>query len=96
MNDTQNFSIISGIGDAGAQISFMHVQLAPERFSVEREGNFPSVVSDAKMTTNGFTVGQRNRAMMHAALDAWIDKNGLPDNLLATDEQCARFNGEQK
>ncbi len=85
----RNFTMISGFGRPGCSA---RIDLDAVEFVITRDSKFDVLMDDPLKTSNGFTVGQRNRAFLHAALDAWIDNTDMPEGLNATDEQCARFN----
>lgn len=88
------YTIMSGFG--GGFSSYAHVEFDRDEFKVMRDSEFPKLMNNPLKTDNGFTVGQRNRAFLHALLDAWIDDTDVDESLNATDEQCARFNGGTK
>jgi hypothetical protein len=85
----QGYTIISGFNRPS---SYAHIDSDRDEFSIKRDSEFSGLINDPLKTSNGFTVGQRNRAFLHVLLDTWIDRVDMPDDLLATDEQCARFN----
>lgn len=84
---TQEYCIVSAYGNGSA----VSLKLEEKKFSVSRDDGFQELIGNKLKTTNGFTVGQRNRAALHAALDAWIDKHEASLDP-ASNEQCERFN----
>lgn len=85
----QTYTLISGYSRPS---SYAHIDMDPDEFVINRDSEFQGLMNDSLKTKNGFTVGQRNRAFLHALLDSWIDRVEMPEDLHATDEQCARFN----
>jgi hypothetical protein len=90
----RNYTLMSGFSRMFN--SNAHVEMKRYLFTIERDDEFKKLMSNSLKTDNGFTIGQRNRAFLHAVLDAWIDDSELDESLNATDEQCARFNGACK
>jgi hypothetical protein len=93
MTKKTNYTMISGHTRPG---SYASIEFDEHEFFIKRDSEFPILMNNPLKTSNGFTVGQRNRAFLHAVLDAWIDGVEMPDDLHATDEQCARFNEGNK
>jgi hypothetical protein len=85
----QNYAMICVNGGMEATTD---INVDGGEFKINRRSEFSKLMNNPLMTTNGFTVGERNRAFLHAVLDAWIDSVEMPEDLHATDEQCARFN----
>ena len=54
--------------------SFVHIKTSDERIEFFCDTGFGSLFTKKLKTDNGQTVGERNRAELHARLDAWIDK----------------------
>jgi len=54
------------IGDIG-------VKMSEERIEFSSSKGFGSLLTNPRMTDNGQTVGERNRAWLHAKLDAWLE-----------------------
>jgi hypothetical protein len=86
----QQYTILPGFG--GEFSSYAHIEMDRDEFKIMRDSEFGKLANNPLKTTNGFTVGQRNRAFLHTLLDAWIDNSEVHDSLTATEEQCARFN----
>lgn len=89
----RNYTLISGSGQTS---SFANINMDRDDFKIQRDSEFALLVNNQLMTTNGFTVGQRNRAFLHMLLDDWIDRATERDDMVATDDECARFNPQEK
>jgi len=62
-------------------IGAIGIKITKERIEFSSDTGFGRLLTDPRMTDNGQTVGERNRAWLHAKLDAWLDgtfeeKNG--------------------
>jgi hypothetical protein len=49
------------------------VRTALERIEFSSSNGFGHLLTNPRMTDNGQTVGERNRAYLHEKLDAWLD-----------------------
>jgi len=49
------------------------VKTALERIEFSSSKGFGRLLTNPLMTDNGQTVGERNRAWLHAKLDAWLE-----------------------
>jgi len=49
------------------------VKITEERIEFSSDG-FGRLLTNPLKTDNGQTIGERNRAYLHAKLDAWLDK----------------------
>jgi len=58
--------------ESGA-LGIIGVKTALERIEFSSSKGFGSLLTNPRMTTNGQTAGERNRAWLHAKLDAWLD-----------------------
>jgi hypothetical protein len=54
------------IGDIG-------VKTMLEKVEFSSSNGFGRLLTNPRMTDNGQTIGERNRAWLHAKLDAWLD-----------------------
>ena len=54
--------------------TFVHIKTSDDRIEFCTTTGFGSLFTKELKTDNGQTVGERNRAELHARLDAWIDK----------------------
>ncbi len=61
--------------ESGA-LGIIGVKTALEQIEFSSNKGFGRLLTDPRMTTNGQTIGERNRAWLHAKLDAWITMNG--------------------
>jgi hypothetical protein len=55
-------------------IGVIGIKITEERIEFSSDG-FGRLLTDPLKTDNGQTIGERNRAYLHAKLDAWLDKN---------------------
>jgi len=55
-------------------LKFIGIKTSDERIEFSCDTGFGSIFTKELKTDNGQTVGERNRADLHARLDAWIDK----------------------
>lgn len=56
-------------------IGTIAVKMTEEKIEFFSDNGFGNLLTNPLMTTNGQTVGERNRAELHARLDAWLDGN---------------------
>jgi hypothetical protein len=49
------------------------IKTSDERIEFIAEKGFGKLITNPLKTDNGLTVGERNRALLHRRLDAWID-----------------------
>jgi len=49
------------------------VKISEERIEFFSETGFGRLLTNPLMTNNGQTIGERNRAFLHAKLDAWLN-----------------------
>ena len=49
------------------------IKTSDERIEFIAEGGFGKLMNNPLKTDNGLTVGERNRALLHRRLDAWLD-----------------------
>ena len=49
------------------------IKTSDERIEFIAEKGFGKLMTNPLKTDNGLTVGERNRALLHRRLDAWID-----------------------
>ena len=49
------------------------IKTSDERIEFIAEEGFGKLMSNPLKTDNGLTVGERNRALLHRRLDAWLD-----------------------
>ena len=56
------------IGDIG-------IKTSAERIEFSSDTGFGKLLTNPLMTDNGQTIGERNRAELHARLDEWLDGN---------------------
>jgi hypothetical protein len=56
------------IGDIG-------IKTSAERIEFSSDTGFGKLLTNPLKTDNGQTVGERNRAWLHAKLDEWLDGN---------------------
>jgi hypothetical protein len=49
------------------------IKITEEKIEFSSDG-FGRLLTNPLMTDNGQTIGERNRAYLHAKLDAWLDK----------------------
>jgi hypothetical protein len=61
-----------GLSFADALSVGVDIQGDDVTISLEKKGGFADFIGNQMMTTEG-SLGDRNRAMLHAILDAWID-----------------------
>ena len=50
------------------------VKTSKEEIEFSCDTGFGDILTNPLKTDNGQTVGERNRAWLHAQLDAWLDK----------------------
>lgn len=50
------------------------VKITEERIEFSSDTGFGRLLTNPLKTDNGQTIGERNRAYLHAKLDAWLDK----------------------
>jgi len=50
------------------------IKTSDDQIQFSTNTGFGTLFTDKLKTDNGQTVGERNRANLHAMLDAWIDK----------------------
>jgi hypothetical protein len=61
------------IDGGSSPLAYIHVKTLDERIEFSCE-SFGTLLTKPLITDNGQTVGERNRAWLHAKLDAWLDK----------------------
>ena len=49
------------------------IKTSDERIEFIAEKGFGKLMNNPLKTDNGLTVGERNRALLHRRLDAWLD-----------------------
>jgi hypothetical protein len=49
------------------------IKTSDERIEFIAEKGFGKLMTNPLKTDNGLTVGERNRALLHRRLDAWLD-----------------------
>jgi len=54
-------------------IGAIGIKITEERIEFSSDG-FGRLLTNPLKTDNGQTIGERNRAYLHAKLDAWLDK----------------------
>lgn len=50
-------------------------KMTAEKIEFYSDHGFGRLLTNPLMTDNGQTIGERNRAELHARLDAWLDGN---------------------
>ena len=70
---TKEIVLMNGFGSI-AKTAFVVVKTSGDQIQFSTETGFGTLFTDKLKTDNGQTVGERNRANLHAMLDAWIDK----------------------
>lgn len=65
--------LTSGFGFAGLPAA-IGVKTSKEQIEFVCDTGFGNILTNPLKTDNGQTVGERNRAWLHAQLDAWLDK----------------------
>jgi len=58
--------------ESGA-LGIIGVKTALERIEFSSNKGFGRLLTNPRMTDNGQTIGERNRASLHEKLDAWLD-----------------------
>jgi hypothetical protein len=51
------------------------IKTSAERIEFSSDTGFGKLLTNPLKTDNGQTIGERNRAELHARLDAWLDGN---------------------
>jgi len=54
--------------------NYVFIKTSDNQIQFSTNTGFGTLFTDKLKTDNGQTVGERNRANLHAMLDAWIDK----------------------
>ena len=55
-------------------IGAIGIKTSEERIEFSSDTGFGKLLTNPLVTDNGQTIGERNRAELHARLDAWLDK----------------------
>jgi hypothetical protein len=55
-------------------IGAIAIRTTDEKIEFSSDTSFGRLLTNPLKTVNGQTIGERNRAYLHAQLDAWIDK----------------------
>jgi hypothetical protein len=69
---------LQGVFIAGFEsrpIGAIGIKTSAERIEFSSDTGFGNLLTNSLKTDNGQTIGERNRAELHARLDAWLDKN---------------------
>jgi hypothetical protein len=61
-------------------LAYINVKTVDERIEFSCDTGFGTLLTKPLMTDNNQTVGERNRAWLHAKLDAWLDKSWEKNN----------------
>jgi hypothetical protein len=69
MNEKEE-ALIDGFA---SPLCFVGIKMSNERIEFNAEAGFGKLMTNPLKTVNGLTVGERNRALLHRRLDAWID-----------------------
>ena len=64
--------LTSGFGFLGPTAA-IGVKTSKEKIEFSADTGFGNLLTNPLKTDNGQTVGERNRAWLHAQLDAWLD-----------------------
>jgi hypothetical protein len=51
------------------------IKMTAEKIEFSSDKGFGRLLTNSRLTTNGQTVGERNRAELHVRLDEWLDGN---------------------
>jgi len=68
---TKEIVLINGFNISSSDVV---IKTSDDRIEFSTTTGFGTLFTDKLKTDNGQTVGERNRANLHAMLDAWIDK----------------------
>ena len=55
-------------------LAVIQTKITEEKIEFSSDTGFGRLLTNPLMTDNGQTIGERNRAYLHAKLDAWLDK----------------------
>ena len=66
--------LTNGFGFAGLPAA-IGVKTSKEQIEFSCDTGFGNILTNPLKTDNGQTVGERNRAWLHAKLDEWLDGN---------------------
>ena len=56
-------------------IGTITTKMTAEKIEFYSDNGFGNLLTNPLMTDNGQTIGERNRAWLHAKLDEWLDGN---------------------
>ena len=61
-------------------LAYINIKTSDERIEFSSDTGFGSILVNPLKTDNGQTVGERNRALLHDKLDAWLNKTWEENN----------------
>ena len=61
-------------------LAYINIKTSDERIEFSSGTGFGSILVNPLKTDNGQTVGERNRALLHDKLDAWLNKTWKENN----------------